>query len=205
MRDLVVKYLTENHSHVDGDEKRFSNHSNKVSKSNIPTSDINIKQSTANLLSITDVLEKVGIKYSVVFGTLLGIYRDGNLIKHDKDSDLAVWLEDPDKFIEAIKELEGIELKVTRFNVCLVSFTRGGDYTDLYLFTDRKPTDGKLHCIPTYGTLTPMDFDGSNTINFGGKDLVCVNNPEEYFQKIYGSDWSTPIKGLHADIKNEER
>ena len=196
------QHLNENYPHIAG-KNNFSNH--PYNPFLIPDKlwpKINILQSTANLFTTVDVLENLNIKYSVVFGTLLGIYRDNQLIEHDTDSDLAVWVEDENKIIKLIKGLENKQLMLTRFNENILSFTRGGDYIDLYMYRSKENNSNVLHCIHGLGTLTTMDFDNSNTITFHNRNLTCVNDPEGYFQKLYGSDWKTPIKDKHANINN---
>lgn len=192
----LQQYLNKNYQHISGGKNHFSNHPNPL------WTKINVPQSTANLFTAVDVLENLSIKYSVVFGTLLGIYRDGELIEHDTDSDLAVWVEDENKMIKLVKDLEGEQLMLTRFDGKILSFTRGGDYIDLYLYRAKENSSNVLHGIPCYGTLTTKDFDNSNTVTFHNRNLTCVHDPEEYFQKLYGSDWKTPIKDKHAHINH---
>lgn len=200
------QYLNENYPHVAGKKNHFSNHHyNPNLTPRHLWAKINILQSTANLFTIVDVLGNLSIKYSVVFGTLLGIYRDGELIEHDTDSDLAVWVEDENKMIKLVKDLEDEQLMLTRINKNILSFTRGGDYIDLYLYRAKENGSNVLHCIPQFGTLTTNDFDNSNTIAFHNRNLTCVNDPEKYFQKLYGRDWKTPIKNKHANIRNENK
>lgn len=197
MENLFL-FLDKNYQHIAG-ENRFSNHPNKLGTK------INTFQSTANLFKTVDTLENLNIKYTLVFGTLLGIYRDGQLIEHDTDSDIAVWFQDEYKIIELIKRLENKQLLLTRYTYCngIFSFTCGGDYLDIYMCKQNKPGENILHFTgPSLGTLTPMDFDKKNTITFHNWNLPCVRDPEKHFQKLYGSDWKTPIKDKHAHIKH---
>jgi hypothetical protein len=200
------QFLHKNYPHVAGRKNNFSNHTyNPMLTPKHLYPRINIPQSTANLFTTVDALENLNIKYSVVFGTLLGIYRDGELIEHDTDSDLAIWLQDENKAIELIKDLEGSQLMLTRFDKNILSFTRGSDYIDLYMYRTKNKNSNILHCVRTFGTLTTMDFDNSNTITFHNRNLTCVNDPEDYFQKLYGSDWRVPIKDKHANINHGKR
>ncbi len=191
---VLFDFLGENYQHVAGKNK-FSNHPKRLYE------EINIPQSTANLFTTVDALENLNIKHSVVFGTLLGIYRDGELIKHDTDSDLAIWLQDPNKIIELVKNLEDKQLILTRFDYRMITFTRGGDYIDIYMYRSDKNDSNILNCVHVFGTLSPIDFDGANTVTFHNRKINCVHNPEEYFQNLYGADWKTPIKGKHANIR----
>ena len=190
------RYLKQKYPKIAGRQNRFSNHPNKL------WTKINIQQSTSNLLTTIDVLENLEIKYCLVFGTLLGIYRDGDLIEHDTDTDIAVWIKEESKLIKTVEKMEENELMLTRFDRNIISFTRGGDYIDLYLYRRKNDELNELCCIETWGTLTPSDFLKNNTVRFNDRDLACPTNPEDHFQKLYGSDWNIPIKGKHANIKH---
>ena len=78
-----IEKLESKYPEVAGKQNRFSNHPNKVGVK------INVQQSTFNLLTTVEIFESLEVKYCVVFGTLLGLYRDGNLIEHDTDTDIA--------------------------------------------------------------------------------------------------------------------
>lgn len=176
--------------------KPFSNHPNNIKAG------INVKQSTQNFMDCTDVLDEFEIKYVPLWGTLLGIYRDGCLIPHDTDVDIAVILEDESKLIKAIPSFEKKSLLPTRYwREVILSLTRGGDYIDLYLHRD---AGGKRFQGPSF-TLTEADFSGENTIEFNGKSFCTIQDPEAFFRKFYGSDWKTPIKDLHGSPANEKR
>ncbi len=43
-----------------------------------------------DLETIKEVFDKFGVRFLVVYGAVLGMYRDGKLIEHDDDIDLAV-------------------------------------------------------------------------------------------------------------------
>jgi len=209
MKDTMEKlhqYLHKNYPQVAGRKNNFSNHPynpSLIPKRLRPT--INIPQSTTNLFTTVDALENLNIKYTLVRGTMLGIYRGGGLIEHDTDVDLAVWVQDENKIIELTKDLEDSQLMLTRFNNKILSFTRGSDYIDLYMYRAEEKNSNVLHCRHIFGTLTTMDFDNSNTVTFHNRNLTCVNDPEDYFQKLYGSDWRTPIKGMQANLKHGKR
>ena len=180
-------------------QNQFSNHPNKVG------TPINIQQSTSNLLTTVDIFEHLEVKYCIVFGTLLGIYRDGNLIEHDTDTDIAVWIDNEEELIKIVEKMEENNLMITRIEPKLISFTRGGDYIDIYMYRKQDENSNELNCIKTYGTMTPADFSKNNTVSFNNREFVCPVNPEVYFQKLYGSDWRTPIKGKHANTKHGKR
>ena len=165
---------------------------------------INLEESTNNLIDSLDVFIDLNIKYTLVFGTLLGIYRDGDLIKHDTDTDIAVWLDNEESMMQAILNLESKGFLLTRFTEKIITFLRGenGDYIDFYLYKDEGSESGSLTAFEEYGTLEKSDFSES-VIEWKGRQFSCVENPEEYFNKIYGSGWRKPVINLHADINND--
>lgn len=55
------------------------------------------------LRDLCDALEKIGQDYWVDFGGLLGIHRDGDLIPHDNDVDLAVLNPDWETLLEGLR------------------------------------------------------------------------------------------------------
>jgi phosphorylcholine metabolism protein LicD len=190
------RYLKQKYPNIAGRQNWFSNHPNEL------WTKINIQQSTSNLLTTIDVFENLEVKYCLVFGTLLGIYRDGGLIEHDTDTDIAVWLEEESKLIKTVEKMEENELMLTRFTPNIVSFTRGGDYIDVYLYRRKNAKLNELCSVKMFGTLTPSDFSKNNTVRFNDRDLACPTNLEDYFQKLYGSDWNIPIKNKHANIEH---
>ena len=180
-------------------QNRFSNHPNQ------PGTPINIQQSTSNLLTTVDIFEHLEVKYCIVFGTLLGIYRDGNLIEHDTDTDIAVWIDNEEELIKIVEKMKENKLILTRLLPLITSFTRGGDYIDIYFYEKENTESENLINHPSFGTLTPADFSKNNTVSFNNRELACPVNPEVYFQKLYGSDWRTPIKDKHAHTRHGKR
>ena len=165
---------------------------------------INLEESTNNLIDSLDVFIDLNIKYTLVLGTLLGIYRDGDLIKHDTDTDIAVWLDNEESMIQATLNLESKGFLLTRFTEKIITFLRGenGDYIDFYLYKDEGAGSGLLTAFEEYGTLEKSDFSEA-LIEWKGHRFSCVENPEEYFNKIYGTGWREPVINLHADINND--
>ena len=194
--------LKHKYPEIAGKRNAFSNHPNDPYTFETP---INVQQSTRNLLTTVDVFEHLEVKYCVVFGTLLGIYRDGGLIKHDTDTDIAVWINNYSELIEMVEKMEENKLMLTRVMPDLISFTCGGDYIDMYMYRKEDENSNELSGMKQYGTLTTSDFSKNNTVKFHNKELACPVDPESYFQKLYGSDWRTPIKDKHANLKHGKK
>jgi len=162
---------------------------------------INIDISKQNLIDVCDILTSNNINYNIIFGTLLGIYRNGNLIEHDTDIDIAMKYSDSNNMIKLIPLFENIGFKVLRYQGNQVfSIGRNGDYVDFYFFSNY---NNRLKCAQY--ELQHADFNDNNTITLDDNIYKTINDPESFFLKYYGSDWKTPIKNLHASVKNGNR
>ena len=133
------------------------------------------------------------------------LYRDGNLIEHDTDTDIAVWIDNEEELIKIVEKMKENKLILTRLLPLITSFTRGGDYIDIYFYEKENTESENLINHPSFGTLTPADFSKNNTVSFNNREFACPVNPEVYFQKLYGSDWRTPIKDKHAHTRHGKR
>lgn len=161
--------------------------------------DINV--AGENLITCCKVLDEIGINYRIVFGTLLGLYRGGEIIGHDTDVDIAISVEDIHLAKSLISKLEGEDFKVVRYAKNLIlSLERNGVYVDFYIF---KGSNGELACgnykIPL------NSFAQYSIIEYRGHEIKALENPEKFFLKYYGRDWETPIKNLHAAGRNAKR
>jgi len=159
----------------------------------------NIEISKINLLKCCEILEKYNINYRLIFGTLLGIYRDGELIDYDTDVDIALQYIDMDKLIIVIPILESIGFSIIRYDPdLLISFGRNSNYIDLYFFKVNS-NNNDLCCAQYY--LEYLDFTTNNTVSYMNREFPTIDNPEKFFNYCYGSNWKTPIKKKHARFK----
>lgn len=159
---------------------------------------LNFSHAKNLLLDVKEILDKNNIDFILVFGTLLGAYRENNFIEHDTDIDIGIVGEND---IEKIKKIllsggfldKGIKLIYGReFSLC-----RDNIYIDIYPFI--KDGDGyrsKLGWQVNY-RLSEEDFPFQK-INFLGENFLTVNEIEKYLIHRYGSDWKQPIKNKHA-------
>jgi len=162
----------------------------------IKRSPFSVEASTENLLLCVDVLNAAAINYRIVFGTLLGLHRDGSLISHDLDVDIALPTEVVPKFITALPKLEAHGFAVVRYaKNSLVSLGRRNNYVDFYLFKREQALN--VYKCGIY-TLSAEDFSCSNMIQLAGRDVLTVANPTAFCLTHYGADWRVPIAGLAA-------
>ena len=70
----------------------------------------------AELTAIADVLDRASITWWIDSGTLLGLYRDGELfdLSRDKDFDIGAWIDDRDRIAAALGEFRQRGYRVGR-------------------------------------------------------------------------------------------
>lgn len=157
---------------------------------------INKQSSTHLLLSTKKVLDKHNIPFLLVYGTLLGAYRDRDFIEHDKDVDIMLFdftRPEVDKLIDNGSFAE-YDLELIRKIDYLYSFKYENDYIDLYFFKD---TGDKYTCAGLSMDKNQIDT-GVSEISFLETKFNTVNNIKKYLHDKYGNDWSIPIKNKHA-------
>lgn len=97
-------------------------------------------------LDISDILEKYGIRYCVMFGTLLGFVRNGNFISwDDEDIDIGIFTQfwkDDILWRRFVLELDSMGYKINDMAYNYVSIKSKDSkckvHVDFYLFLDLK-------------------------------------------------------------------
>lgn len=161
------------------------------------------------LLKTCEVLKENEVNYRVVFGTLLGLYRAGEIISHDTDLDLAV----PDSSLSGVLAavhvlIDDNAFELVRCNDHIISLSRDGIYIDLYLFQTKRLMyliDRAVLTCSEKWLLRREDFTCDTKVKCDSFELPTIADPEGYFLNYYGTDWRVPIRGLHADIRNKTR
>ena len=133
------------------------------------------------------------IDFLLVFGTLLGAYREKDFITHDQDVDIAMLNSYKDKIYSLINQgyfkLHGIS--VSRENdYSLISLDNNKAFIDFYLFSEINPNLYK--CGPYSLTQEQLFQKTPNKIIFKELEYSTVPNIEEYLMEKYGNDWKTP-------------
>lgn len=155
----------------------------------LPTDAIEVMKKGCNLL------EEMGIKYSLADGTLLGVVRDNRLIPHDTDIDIAVLHPVNAKEIEKVftkngfkvgrrAAFKGIIQQIVFYSEsnCLfdiIFYTKIGD--EVYNFCEK---DFYFqHYYHNYETVVPYEFEGHT--------FYIPNDVEGWLKATYG-DWRIP-------------
>lgn len=166
------------------------------------------------LLDICEKLKSSDIRYYIDAGTLLGIYRDGNLIPWDDDLDVAIDSSQVEQAQEALEDLchqlefeTHFEWNVIKyyseqeFGAVKVGNVRSlklacanSTYPMLDVFVKYVQGDRMDYVLSSRGISMPScHLLKRDSISFMGKSLFIPSQPTEYLTLHYG-DWQTPIK-----------
>jgi hypothetical protein len=159
-----------------------------------------------NLLRFKTIMDQHQLSFFLVFGTCLGIVRDGDIIPHDQDADVAIYFEDAPRFYTAISDLkkEGFEL----VDICKwgakFSIKRNDDYIDIYLIYKVKNPFYRLlgyRWKVSHGLFKAdyYDHDVETEHRYLGQEFRIPNQVIAYLEEHYGKSWKIPIKDVHAE------
>jgi len=159
-----------------------------------------------NLLLFKKICDSVKLDFIILYGTLLGAVRENNFIKHDYDTDTAIFGKDIDKLIEA-KELlknSGFELIRTSQSDNVFSFMRKDEYIDVYVLSPSTQLFKKYYSCDG-GRIDFKHLSKLSKINFLGEEFIAPSNATDLLIKWFGGDWEIPKKNEEAmqlGIKN---
>ena len=151
-----------------------------------------IKQDFATLVKI---LNNLSINFFIDNGLLLGIHRDGDLIKWDWDIEFSLHDHDlSNNFVKLIEELKkkGFKIhKVDKKDIKLDIY-RGLPY-EIFSFSFKgwKHDESKRVFRRKGFSIPEKYFLTKDKVNYLGFELFCPGPIEEYLNYIYG-DWRTP-------------
>jgi SAM-dependent methyltransferase len=165
-------------------------------------------------LEVMDALERVledltgpcGLDVYLMYGCLLGAVRDGHLIGHDSDVDLAYLSRHHHPF-DIIRECRTamrrmrergwavVRMSDANFKVWAPLSTGGRCGIDVFgsfHIGERFMVTGSLT-----GTLDRSALVPFGTVTLEGREVVAPARPEEVLEFTYGPDWRTPDPAFH--------
>lgn len=173
-----------------------------------------------SLAAYKRVAERLGIKFDVMFGTLLGVYRDHSFIPHDDDIDMVCDIKClNEKLLDALREegfkIERIYVASDKTGVQL-PMKYNGLTSDIYFMYDDIASNIKHIYIPM--AYEGKDWCYSKNINiFSVKDMYIpytdkrrfvpfydseieiVANADEVLKALYGESYMVPKPNAHAN------
>jgi len=129
------------------------------------------------LFEFDDVVKSVGVTYFLLFGTVLGFYRDKSYIPHDHDIDVGIRC----NFEKGQKLLDELEKKGFRLQERSILY---------WVFKNNIQID--IWHMPghAYNPYT----DNLGVLIYKGREFNIPSPIELYLQAMYG-DWKTPREG----------
>ena len=150
--------------------------------------------------------EKVGMKPFLIYGTLLGHYRDKGFIKNDWDIDLGLLEADIPKVPLLTKALREKGIFLTREDEYHVAYCYNTVLThlDIYYFFKKNDKRTVHHCnIPKKElytwTFSSDIFEKFNKVKFLNKIEVLVPDKTEKFLTEHYGPWWIPKKELYPE------
>jgi len=150
------------------------------------------------LKRLNRVFEKEKIPFILVFGTLLGIMRDDDILPHDKDIDIAIAWDIPREQIIDILLAHNFEIVnnsyIDKEQQWVISIVDNETNITIDIFFIKETEDNYL--MGFYGVPEPLMWEFSKfkpiKHNWSGYQWLIPDNSERFFQEIYGRDWKTP-------------
>lgn len=151
-----------------------------------------------NLLLFNEIAKRNGLRFGLVYGTLLGAIREHDFIAHDEDIDLFILSEDLELFKSMFFELRENGFEVIRYDRRdgLCSIMRKGEYIDFYIMAPLiegvRETVGDP--IPERYVTNLIEYE------FQGDKFYATKFAEEAMMFNYGSTWKIPIETKPYDM-----
>jgi hypothetical protein len=144
-----------------------------------------------------EALAEAGAVAWVTYGTLLGLVREGRLLPHDNDIDIAVIAGADGERIKAGMAARGLTLMLAEagaWGITKLKFNRGQVVIDLFFVRDEGPE------LADYCTLVSQSLVRSThppvTVELrelGGMVLPVPRDAEAYLAHLYGPGWRQPV------------
>ena len=158
--------------------------------------DLDLLNVAKGLQDVTAPLRDLGYEYFVNSGSLLGLTREGGLIEHDDDIDLAVVLKaksekkaitEWQKLRDQLSELGAVDESARKTVVCKLNKV-SGVMVDLFPLWVQS---GKIYVYPySYGDLKKKDLLPLGSCERTG--LPVPADPEAFLEQNYGPGWREP-------------
>jgi hypothetical protein len=171
----------------------------------------------ATLCALTEILDRIGARYWLAGGSLLGGVREKDLIKHDTDWDIDCLSDDQDRILAARDQFEAAGLFLTfpylKRAISVTSNVRtpqdsrlikvrdaaGRALGDIYLFTlfadgmiRRFDLDNFVYYNPKM-SLPMWFYEEASEIRIRDRVFRGPRFPEAVLAKIYGPLWKVPL------------
>ena len=159
--------------------------------------------------ALSDLRERGGAEAFLAFGCLLGAVRDGHMIGHDIDADLAVLCQRTapvDVAIESyrlehlMRRLGWDTRRMSAADFKVFAYTPGGRRVGIDVFSAWFDGD-ELYLLPF--VRGPLDRDSLlpvGTVVLEGREVIAPRDPEPLMRLSYGPYWRVPDPAYHRHV-----
>lgn len=142
-----------------------------------------------NAIDFKKIMDKHQIRCPIIYGTLLGAVREGDVISHDSDFDVFCFSSDYLKWPAAKQELINLGFVIPEIKPLHDDFIiRNGEKIDINWII---PVD-KFYVYEDYSYYPKEYFDKLDTIVLFGIEWNTPSNRCQLIKELYGEDWNTP-------------
>jgi Flp pilus assembly protein TadD len=163
------------------------------------------------LCAVGDLLRDAGQPFHLMAGTLLALVRDGELLGHDKDIDLALpWDCDREALVALFRASPGFAAPsgpIEDSRRWGFSVTHAPTHVGIDLFFLRHGADGVLagvgaSSLMLYSRVRPF---GLGELEWRDRRWPIPSPPEQYLEDIYGPRWREPDPYFDTVLSNPSR
>jgi len=159
------------------------------------------------LFTVADVLENVGLEFSLSCGTCLGAVREKKFIKIDQDIDLAVLLENFQPIAKNIRTQlieKGIQIEIIDHrhseswdgSIYAIKFQGYGEHGDLASYMKIKGKRAIPSHLQSHWFVNTANFlEELSEIEFYGRNFKIPKDVDGYLTEVYGN-WQIPNKKI---------
>ncbi len=145
------------------------------------------------------LFDQKGLRFSLIFGTLLGAVRDKSVIQGDEDVDIFVESEIKLQNILPFLQQNGLHLcRVYEHMLYSFRIPESKAYIDVYIQSNISGIWGHRYCRINHYILPKYLIQSLSPIPFLGEDFWAPRKPERFLEFWYGKTWKTPIEGDHT-------
>lgn len=145
-----------------------------------------------NALDFKAIMDKHSIRCPIIYGTLLGAMREGDVISNDSDFDVFCFSSDYLRWPSARRELINIGFTIPDIKPLHDDYLiRNGEKIDINWIVPW----GKFYLYEEYSYYPKEYFDNLDEIMLFGIKWQAPHNRLQLIKELYGDDWRTPSAG----------